>query len=162
MVLIFPWKAIIEKYIFICEGHLSHSFFWGGCRFFWDAMCDGQCLFLNARNGTNSIRPLKNRLFPRTQMTLVLLEKGLVLEGWPSKIEVIWALGSFRRYIFQSHWFSKGYSWVFSGEYPDGDFPRVAKKKSWDFPMNSSNRWTEGSDGFWAERNLQPLIEGAC
>ena len=30
---------------------------------------------------------------PRTQMTLVLLEKGLVLEGWPSKIEVIWALG---------------------------------------------------------------------
>ena len=30
---------------------------------------------------------------PRTQMTLVLLEKSLVLEGWPSKIEVIWALG---------------------------------------------------------------------
>ena len=30
---------------------------------------------------------------PRIQMTLVLLEKGYVLEGWPSKIEVIWALG---------------------------------------------------------------------
>ena len=28
----------------------------------------------------------------RTQMTIVLLEKGLALEGWPSKIEVIWAL----------------------------------------------------------------------
>lgn len=30
---------------------------------------------------------------PRTQMTLVLLEKGLVLEGGPSKMEVIWVLG---------------------------------------------------------------------
>ena len=30
---------------------------------------------------------------PRTQMTLVLIGKGLVLEGWPSKIEVSWVLG---------------------------------------------------------------------
>ena len=26
-------------------------------------------------------------------MTLVLIEKGLVLEGWPSKIEASWVLG---------------------------------------------------------------------
>ena len=30
---------------------------------------------------------------PRTEMTLVLLGKGLVLKGWPSKIEVNWVLG---------------------------------------------------------------------
>ena len=30
---------------------------------------------------------------PRTQMTLVLLGKGLVLGGWPSKTEVSWVLG---------------------------------------------------------------------
>ena len=30
----------------------------------------------------------------RPQMTLVLIEKGLVLEGWPSKIEVSWVLGT--------------------------------------------------------------------
>ena len=30
---------------------------------------------------------------PRTQMTLVLVRKGLVLRGWPSKIEVSWVLG---------------------------------------------------------------------
>ena len=30
---------------------------------------------------------------PRTQMTLVLIGKGLVLEGWHSKIEVSWLLG---------------------------------------------------------------------
>ena len=34
---------------------------------------------------------------PRTQMTLVLVRKGLVLRGWPSKIEVSWVLGV---YIF--------------------------------------------------------------
>lgn len=28
--------------------------FWGAVEFFEDAMCDGRCLFLNARNGTNS------------------------------------------------------------------------------------------------------------
>ncbi len=32
-------------------------------------------------------------LFMYTQMTLVLLGKGLVLRGWPSKIEVIGAVG---------------------------------------------------------------------
>ena len=32
-------------------------------------------------------------IIPRTQMTLVLIEKGLVLEGWPSKIEASWVLG---------------------------------------------------------------------
>ena len=31
---------------------------------------------------------------PRTQMTLVLIGKGLVLGGWPSNIEVIWVLGN--------------------------------------------------------------------
>ena len=30
---------------------------------------------------------------PRTQMTLVLIQLGLVLEGWPSKMEVSWVLG---------------------------------------------------------------------
>ena len=30
---------------------------------------------------------------PRTHMTLVSIEKGLVLEGLPSKIEVSWVLG---------------------------------------------------------------------
>ena len=34
-----------------------------------------------------------NTWLPRTQMTLVLIGKGLVLGGWPSKIEVIGALG---------------------------------------------------------------------
>ena len=33
---------------------------------------------------------------PRTQRTLVLIEKDLVLEGWPSKIEVSWVLGKWR------------------------------------------------------------------
>ena len=28
-------------------------------------------------------------------MTIVLIEKGLVLEGWPSNIEVSWVLGIF-------------------------------------------------------------------
>ena len=38
---------------------------------------------------------------PRTQMTLVLIGKGLVLEGWvPSKIEVSWVLGIFILYIY--------------------------------------------------------------
>ena len=38
---------------------------------------------------------------PRTQMTLVLIEKGLVLEGsgWPSKIEVSWVPGVYYIYI---------------------------------------------------------------
>ena len=30
---------------------------------------------------------------PRTQMTIILIGKGLVLGGWPSKIEVIWVPG---------------------------------------------------------------------
>ena len=40
--------------------------------------------------------PIDGLLFglyiPGTQMTLVLIGKGLVLEGWPSKIEVSWVL----------------------------------------------------------------------
>ena len=36
---------------------------------------------------------------PRTQMTLVLVRKGLVLRGWPSKIEVSWVLGTYIIYI---------------------------------------------------------------
>ena len=32
-------------------------------------------------------------------MTLVLIAKGTVLEGWPSKIEVSWALGTYK-YIY--------------------------------------------------------------
>ena len=31
--------------------------------------------------------------------------------------------------IFQSHWFSRGYSWVFSGKYPDGKFSPCCEKK---------------------------------
>ena len=34
-----------------------------------------------------------NTYIPRTQMTLVLVGKDLVLGGWPSKIEVIWVPG---------------------------------------------------------------------
>ena len=30
---------------------------------------------------------------PRTQMTIVLIENRLVLEGWPSKIQISWVLG---------------------------------------------------------------------
>ena len=45
---------------------------------------------------------------PRTQMTLVLIGKCLVLRGWPSKIEVIGALGILYIYkwicIIQSMW----------------------------------------------------------
>ena len=40
---------------------------------------------------------------PGTQMTLVLIGKGLVLAGWPSKIEVIWVPG---RWWFQIFLFS--------------------------------------------------------
>ena len=40
---------------------------------------------------------------PRTQMTLVSIEKGLVLEGLPSKIEVSWVLGIYI-YMPQIHW----------------------------------------------------------
>ena len=38
---------------------------------------------------------------PRTQMTLVLIGKDLVLGGWPSKIEVSWVLGSW--WFFATH-----------------------------------------------------------
>jgi len=37
---------------------------------------------------------------PRTQMTLVLIGKGLVLRGWPSKIEAIYVLGI---YIYEGY-----------------------------------------------------------
>ena len=33
-------------------------------------------------------------------MTLVLVGKGLVLRGLPSKIKVIWALGTYNMYIY--------------------------------------------------------------
>ncbi len=42
---------------------------------------------------------------PWTQMTLVLIGKGLVLRGWPSKIEVIWVPGT-------SHPSSSGSWWL--------------------------------------------------
>ena len=35
----------------------------------------------------------KNTNYLETPMTLILIGKGLVLKGWASKIEVIWALG---------------------------------------------------------------------
>ena len=35
---------------------------------------------------------------PETQMTLGLVEKGLVLRGGPSKIEVLWAVGIYILY----------------------------------------------------------------
>ena len=35
----------------------------------------------------------KDTKYPGTQMSLVLIGKGLVLGGWPSKIEVIWVPG---------------------------------------------------------------------
>ena len=41
--------------------------------------------------------------FPRTQMTLVLIEKGLVRKGWPSKIEVSWVLGSYIKNTTKVH-----------------------------------------------------------
>ena len=46
--------------------------------------------FFGENTGENPVAPA---YVPRTQMTLVLIEKGLVLEGWPSKIEVSWLLG---------------------------------------------------------------------
>ena len=46
---------------------------------------------------------------PRTQMTLVLIRKGLVLGGWPSKIEVVW-VPDIRIHIFTyyTHFFCLG------------------------------------------------------
>ena len=38
---------------------------------------------------------------PGTQMTFVLMEKGLVLGGWPSKIEVSWVVGT---YTYGLYW----------------------------------------------------------
>ena len=46
----------------------------------------------------------KNRCLPGTQMTLVLLRQGLVLRGWPSKIEVIWVLGRWWFEILKHFW----------------------------------------------------------
>ena len=43
---------------------------------------------------------------PRAQMTLVLIEKGLILEGWSSKTEVGWVLGVYDMYIFIYIWIS--------------------------------------------------------
>ena len=68
-----------------------------------------------------------------TQMTLVLLEKGLVLEAWPSKIDVIWVLGiytrSFSTYIY------------WGGSIIHGrDVPQI----SWTIPMN-----------FWKAKHLR-------
>ena len=37
-------------------------------------------------------------------MTLVLIAKGLVLEGWPSKIEVSWVLGLHGYQYYQLSW----------------------------------------------------------
>ena len=47
---------------------------------------------------------------PRTQMTLILIGKGLVLEGWPSKIGVSWVLGIYIPWVkvggtLTMHWF---------------------------------------------------------
>ena len=36
----------------------------------------------------------KNTNYLEPQMTFILIGKGLVLKGWPSKIKFIWALGS--------------------------------------------------------------------
>ena len=41
---------------------------------------------------------------PRTQTTVVLIEKGLVLSGWPSKIEVSWVLGTYSIHIHFIQW----------------------------------------------------------
>ena len=38
---------------------------------------------------------------PGTQLTLVLIGKGLVLGGWPSKMEVSWVLGL--KYFYKIH-----------------------------------------------------------
>ena len=48
---------------------------------------------LNSWIGAFIIPGWSNIYVPRTQMTLVLIGRGLVLEGWPSKIEVSWVLG---------------------------------------------------------------------
>ena len=41
-------------------------------------------------------------------MTLVLLGKGLVLRGWPSKIEVSWVLGIFSKFTNQDFNWKEG------------------------------------------------------
>ena len=44
--------------------------------------------------------PIGNIIYiPGTQMTLILIENGLVLGGWPSKIEVIWVPGIYHLYL---------------------------------------------------------------
>ena len=37
-------------------------------------------------------------------MTLLLVRRGLVLRGWPSKIEVIWVPGIYTKYCQPKHW----------------------------------------------------------
>ena len=50
-------------------------------------------------------RPHKDQVnLPRTQMTSVLIGKGLVMGGWPSKIGVIWVIGSYKVAWFFPPW----------------------------------------------------------
>ena len=56
------------------------------------AYFQGLC-YINFQGGISIYKYISIYIYlPRTQMTLVLVRKGLVLRGWPSKIEVSWVL----------------------------------------------------------------------
>ena len=67
---------------------------------------------------------------PRTQMTLVLIGKGLVLGGWSSKIEVSWVLGIYISY--QKIW----------PIFPVGTITNRGLQER-DFCSNSHHRWSK-------------------
>ena len=43
---------------------------------------------------------IKGLYTPRTQMTLILIGQGLVLDAWPSNIEVSWVLGIYIYHVY--------------------------------------------------------------
>ena len=91
---------------------------------------------------------------PRTQMILVLLEKGLVLEGFfPSKIEVSWVLGTYYTCLYMSPLFF----WVFTSL----PTPAVWCRESLKVSFCGFSFWCEPliADVNWA-RSTRPQMVG--
>ena len=76
---------------------------------------------------------LKLYTTPGTQMTIVLIGKGLVLGGWPSKIEVIWVPGIYYiiTSIYYTYYQSLGlcvqYGWVRAMPFISGNWVQSLK-----------------------------------
>ena len=129
-----PWVTFLfqENYKAALRDDVQHTclsfrpairagyFFWG--RWHWGGLPPGT----NGSMGNCCYNPTYRSYFtpPRTQMTLVLIGKGFVLGGWPSKIEVIGALGSY-------NWFSGAHSQPFH-TFDDlwGEIPHGGRQKS--------------------------------